>query len=157
MRPTRNNASWRTRRGFSLLEVVIVLTILGVVAGVTAPALRNAARKDDLAASAGEIVSLVDRTRRTASDYATRATLTIDVESARYWVFVGTTSGERTVAGGTIPLAAGAELIARERRVTFAFDASGRAFATDLGVRWNGTTAPINIDPWRGDARVGAP
>jgi prepilin-type N-terminal cleavage/methylation domain-containing protein len=157
MTPLRNYGSLRTRRGFSLLEVVVVLTILGVVAGVTAPALRDAARKDDLKASAGEIVSLVGRTRRTASDYATRATLTIDVESARYWVFIGTTSGERSVAGGTIPLAAGAELIARESRVTFVFDASGKAFATDLAVRLNGTTAPIIVDPWRGDVRVGAP
>jgi prepilin-type N-terminal cleavage/methylation domain-containing protein len=157
MRVIRSNGSQHPRRGFSLLEVVVVLTILGFVAGVTAPALRDATRKDDLTASAEAIVSLVDRTRRTAADYGTHATLTIDVESTRYWVFIETTSGERAVASGAISLAAGAELVARERRVTFAFDASGKAFASDVGVRLNGAIAPITVDPWRGDVRVGAP
>lgn len=157
MRPMRRRACRRTRSGFSLLEVVVVLTILGVVAGVTAPALRNAVRKDDLATSADEVVSLIDRTRRTASDFATRATLVIDVESARYWVLVGAPSGERTVAGGTMALAAGAKLVAREPRVTFAFDASGRAFASDLAVEVNGVARALIVDPWRGDVRAGAP
>jgi prepilin-type N-terminal cleavage/methylation domain-containing protein len=153
----RRHVRRRTRSGFSLLEVVVVLTILGVVAGVTVPVLRNAARKDGLATSADEIVSLIDRTRRTASDLATRSTLAIDVESARYWVFVRGASGERTVASGTMTLAAGAKLVAREPRVTFEFDASGRAFASDLAVEVNGVARAFIVDPWRGDVRAGAP
>jgi hypothetical protein len=96
----------------------LVVFVVAVVAGVAAPALRSAARKDDLAASADAIVSLLDRTRRTASDYATRATLTIDIESARHWVFIGTASGEKAVASGSISLTTSAELVAREPRVT---------------------------------------
>ena len=148
------HASRRGRRGFSLLEVIVVLSILGVVAGVTAPALRDAMRKDELTSSADEIIALIDRTRRTAVEYGAVTTLTIDATSKAYWVTSRTTLGERLVGSGTVPLAPGAELVTSDGRATFTFDPEGKASVTDVAVRLIGKTTAITVDRWRGEARL---
>ena len=144
------------RRGFSLLEVIVVLAILGTIAGVTAPALIMDTKKDDLAQSSDEITTLLDRTRRTAATHGSRATLTIEPGSSQYWVTLRVPEGERTVASGKLALVAGTELLSRDPRPSFTFDPAGRAFASDVSVALNGATTAIIVDAWTGDVRATA-
>lgn len=133
----------------------MVLAILGVVAGVTVPALRSATPRDDLASSTEAITTLLDRTRRTASTSGIPASVSIDVRSKRYFVALQTDSGERIIASAELGLTTGAELVAKDGSVSFTFEPSGRAFSSELAVRLNGTAVAIAVDPWRGDVRVG--
>ena len=52
-----------SRRGFSLLELVTVLLILGVVAGVTVPRLAGSLEISPAEAAASELVKLLRRGR----------------------------------------------------------------------------------------------
>jgi prepilin-type N-terminal cleavage/methylation domain-containing protein len=55
-----------TRLGISLVEVLVVLIILGILAGTVAPAFRSEVVIDDRETATREIRQTVERARRTA-------------------------------------------------------------------------------------------
>jgi prepilin-type N-terminal cleavage/methylation domain-containing protein len=75
----------RTRRGFTLIELALVLAIAGVLAGVALTSAARAWHMLAVRAARAELVSLVGATR-SAAVLAGGATLVIDVPRARAWI-----------------------------------------------------------------------
>jgi len=77
----------RTHSGFTLIEILVVLAIVGILAGLSIRGLRSLARSD-LRASvthmAGAIRYLFDRASTTGQYHR----LVIDIDSGRYWAEV---------------------------------------------------------------------
>jgi prepilin-type N-terminal cleavage/methylation domain-containing protein len=147
---TRSPASRRT--GFTLVELVVVLVILGVVLGVAGPAfiVRGEAMGDDASAP---VVRMLERARRTANESARLTTVVIDPRTARAWV---RTEGREPNIDTTFTLALtqGAALSAARPRVRFTFDARGGASGDALTVSSPAGRAIITVDRASGDVQV---
>jgi prepilin-type N-terminal cleavage/methylation domain-containing protein len=86
-------------RGFTLLELVVVIGLLGLMLVVTVPRFRQTLTTNELKASARKIVALVrevrDRATRDHKDYR----LHIDIGANRFWMVVdGATAEGATLA-----------------------------------------------------------
>jgi prepilin-type N-terminal cleavage/methylation domain-containing protein len=75
----------RTRPGFTLVELVLVLVIAGVLAGFALTSAGRARHMLAVRAARADLVSLVGATR-SAAVLAGGATLVIDVPHARAWI-----------------------------------------------------------------------
>ena len=142
------------RRGFTLVEMLIVIVILAIVSAVTVPALR-ANPDDELTTSANAVTNLMQRSRQTAVERGQTVTLVVDVENARYWAtIVSTGEPDSVVAYGPIELASGATITADKSRVHYVFAPSGAAAGGPLQVRMDSRAAVITLNQWTGDARA---
>jgi prepilin-type N-terminal cleavage/methylation domain-containing protein len=86
-------------RGFTLLELVVVIGLLGLMLVVTVPRFRQTLTTNELKASARKIIGLVrevrDRAIRDHKDYR----LHIDIGANRFWVVAdGATVEDTTLA-----------------------------------------------------------
>lgn len=137
-----------TRRGFTLVEVVVVLLILGAVTAVSVPAFRAIDPSDDLQQGVAEVRRVLDRARATARANGHRVTVTLDQESRRYWV-------DRPAVTGTLALPREIQLWSDGPRPRVAFEASGAASASPLAVQGGGRAIAIRVDSFTGqtDAR----
>jgi len=86
-------------RGFTLLELVVVIGLLGLMLVVTVPRFRQALTTNELKSSVRKIIGLVgevrDRAIRDHKDYR----LHIDIGANRFWVDVDdATAEEKTLA-----------------------------------------------------------
>lgn len=71
------------RGGFTLIEIVVVLVILAISAAVVAPAFSAALRRDNSDDVAANLLSLLERGRRTAIAHATTVRGSVDVRTGR--------------------------------------------------------------------------
>ncbi len=74
----------RTARGFSLLELLMVLAIAALVAAVTIPSLPGALDSARLRGSAGEVRAALNLARTLAVSDARNRSVSFDLESGRY-------------------------------------------------------------------------
>lgn len=131
----------RTKRGFTLPELMIVLSLVSVIASVTGPKLADAFRQRSVGAAADQFVLAHSLARSTALRYGRVAELRIDHAAARFWVEVDSSgSGTRDTVGLVHDVAEGGVYITSTRSV-LCFDARGLAT----------TSGPV-CQP--GDARV---
>ena len=70
--------------GFTLIELIVVLAIMGLVVALASPRLHRALPGAELAASAQELAAALRRTRARAIAQGHRAALLIDIDAARY-------------------------------------------------------------------------
>ena len=159
------------RRGFTVVEVVIVLAILGLTAAAVAPAFREAASRpaDPLAAAANDVAQLLRRARSTALERGASVSVAVsgaaggrvrrigaDAASLRAVVTIDSAGVARIAARDFVVMPAGASFAALSAPVIgFAADgrSSGGAWTISAGAR----TATIAVDRWTGDVRVEAP
>ncbi len=150
----RMGSSVARRAGFTLMELVVVLVILGVVLGVAGPAfiVRGDAMGDDPAAP---VVRVLERARRTAVESARVTTVTIDPSTARTWV---RTEGNAPNVDTTFTLALprGVALSAAVPRARFTFDPRGGGWGDELSVASPTGRSAITVDRASGDAHVAA-
>lgn len=147
------------RRGFTLIELVVVILLLGIVAGVSVPALARRGEDDALAAAAGDVVGLLGRARRTALERGRSVTLALDPASGRYQVRLTGESGD-VVAEGTLALAGGVQLEAGHTGAAWVhvvFSPLGAAEGGPVIVRRGGRAAVVALDRWTGEASVRRP
>jgi type IV pilus assembly protein PilE len=78
-------------RGFTLIELMIVVAILGIIAAVGYPSYLEHVKKSRRAEGMGHLLELADRMERFYSDKGTYAGATLGTTSAN--VFVATTDG----------------------------------------------------------------
>ncbi len=139
-------------RGFTLVEVVVVLVILAIVVGATAPALANIGSEDPSTAATRELLSLLRDTRRGAIDLGTSVSIVVDPRTGRYWV----TPDEATqpTHAGSMPEGVRASLIPTVERATFVFDPRGVARGDSLVLRTANGSVTIDVNRWTGAPRV---
>jgi prepilin-type N-terminal cleavage/methylation domain-containing protein len=89
----------RRRRGFTLLELLIVITIMGLLAALTVPSLKNAQKSNALAASSQQIVDDVAFARRVAIKDRTTVLMVFlpSVKQADAGTYASLNTGERNV------------------------------------------------------------
>lgn len=73
------------RGGFSLIEVLVVLVILSITAGITAPTFLIE-RDDPLIEVTDEVTSVIRQAREAALKRGLRMQLTIESSSGRWWL-----------------------------------------------------------------------
>lgn len=142
------------RRGFTLVEMLVVIVILAIVSAVTIPAFRSNS-DDQLANAVRVITTLMQRSRQTAIERGENVTLVVDAEHARYWAVVhGTSRADSVVSYGAIEMSSGATLSSDALRSRFLFEPSGSASGPSLVVKVDSRAAVIALDRWTGDAHA---
>lgn len=140
--------------GFTLIELVVVLAIVGVVASVVAPALRQVgiAEPRDAAES---LAAALARTSALAARRAAPAALTLEVASGS-WTIVGTAArgGPDTTIAGIVHLGGARLAGGRDGWATVTFDGVGRARGDRLVIEQGGQRWAIAADPWTGQVDV---
>jgi prepilin-type N-terminal cleavage/methylation domain-containing protein len=142
------------RAGFTLVEVVIVVLILGVIGAVTVPAFRAVAGRDEVTVVADELALLLRRLRLSALERGATVELVIDPESGRYWSWIHGGAASEPFVAGVIDLPEGIRLEANSPRVGFTFRPAGPPQAGFVGVTGAGSGAVVRVDPWTGDPSV---
>ncbi|MBX9927727.1 MAG: type II secretion system GspH family protein [Gemmatimonadaceae bacterium] len=136
----------RARRGATLIELVVVLAIIGVVAGAVVPALPSPTPAPIEVAS-----NAVLRALRTTRDEALRrgmpSRLTIDLTSGRVWYSDET-------RGVALDLPSGCLLRTPTDRLVVVSAADGGSSAYRITVQCGRDRREITIDPLAGDPRV---
>jgi type II secretion system protein H len=141
--------------GFTLVEIMVVILLLGVVAAAVAPGLLGPTDRGDAQRSAEELLSMLRTARRTAVAEGLPVALTLDPATGRYWVTTDRGTGhDQNLAEGELTLAAGVRLLARDPRPRFMFQPVGVASGDPVVVQGRDGQVVVAVDPWTGDARV---
>jgi prepilin-type N-terminal cleavage/methylation domain-containing protein len=146
----------RSTRGFTLLELLVVLVIVGMLAAVAVPALRA---RGGAAASAKQLVSFYAVAREVAISRGAPADAVLDLSTGSFFVAAAGRQGAPTdtLRRATLPLPEGARLASRTARGRLArvtFDALGRARGDAVVIADASGRHAVVTDPWTGAARV---
>ncbi len=86
------------RHGFTLLEVLLVVAIIGVVAGISIPVYQNFQVKNDLDIAANSIASSFHRARTLATSSEGDSRWGVSIQAGSITVFQGTSYASRNSA-----------------------------------------------------------
>lgn len=117
------------RRGFTLIEGIIVMTLMAVVAATGAPRLAAALHRRTTSSAADQFVVTHSLSRSTALRYGRVAQLHIDASTRRFWVDVDTSAnaiGQRATIANVRDVSASG-LTMTSTRSLVCFDARGMA------------------------------
>ncbi len=73
-------------RGYTLIELIVVMALIGMMLGVSAPKIRNALFSDPLKTAARRMVGLIHEARNESIRMHEAHTLHMDMEANRFWV-----------------------------------------------------------------------
>lgn len=90
-RPRKTSVS---AKGYTLIELIVVLVLLGLMLGLTVPKFRQAVMSDSLDATSLRIIGLVGNLRERAISDQVSYVLHIDLRGKKIWAFAGTASEE---------------------------------------------------------------
>ena len=143
----RRNA--RARRGYTLIEMSIVLAVLAIASGLVVPALVDLGRTPQRR-TADSLLSLLNATRRLAIDHNVTATLILDPKSGNYRVDSVGVFGAGPVAQSQIDLLGMESMVTDQPRLTYTFQPTGAAIGDTVRVRGGDSSVVISVDPWSG-------
>jgi general secretion pathway protein H len=145
------------RRGFTLVEVLVVLAILGIAAAAVAPALARAARgSTPVERSTEEVLRVLRSARKEALQRGVAVTVWITPGSGRYRVVEAVSDGPAPdpVAGGVLALVPDTRLLADPPGASFAFDPLGGGSGGPLTVQGSTGVRVVRVDRWTGEPHV---
>ena len=147
----------RLRPGFTLVELLVALVIIGMIATVAVPALR--ARGGSTTDAAKELASIYETTREIAITRRRGAVAEIDLARGSYRVLTEHEAGRPsdTLRRGTLALPGDARVSSRSARggrARMNFDPLGRAHGDDVVLVDGKGRYQVVADPWTGSARV---
>jgi prepilin-type N-terminal cleavage/methylation domain-containing protein len=120
------------RRGFTLLEAIIVMVVMAVIATMGAPTLSSALRQRTVTSAADQLVLAHSMARSTALRYGRVAQLHVDASTVTFWVDVDTSAnnvGQRATIS-TVRNLSGSGLTMYTNRSLLCFDSRGLAATT---------------------------
>src|SRR5437762_13377517 len=115
------------RRGFTMIETIMVLALIGIVAAIGGPKIGAALQRRTTASGADQFALTHSLSRSTAVRYARVAQLHIDAPGKRFWVDVDTSangSGQRATIAYVRDVSTGG-LTMTSTRTLLCFDARG--------------------------------
>lgn len=143
------------RRGFTLVEIVVVLLVLGVVAAVSVPAFAALGATIPLESGAAEVQRLLLTARKRSIVLGERTVLTYTPASGRYEIHGAQGGGSRVLASGQLRLPVGVRVPHHAPTARFTFDPQGGGAGPFLPlVDGDGRTMRVVVDRWTGEARV---
>lgn len=141
-------------RGFTLLEILVVLAILGITAAAVVPALTRATEEDDVTRTARGVEALLIDARARALARAAPVEVELVPEQARYWMRA---AGDGAILdSGTLVLAGGSRLHSAAARPLFRFGPTGLTDGDSLIVLGAAGARALFVDRWTGAIRVQA-
>jgi len=140
-------------RGFTIVEILVVLAILGITAAAVVPALARATDEDDVTTTARAVERVLLAARTTALERAERVDVDLIVEPARYWVH---TEDGASLDSGSIVLAGSSRIQSPLPRPQFRFGPTGIVDGDSLWVLGTAGARVLVIDRWTGAIRVAA-
>lgn len=81
-------------KGYTLIELVVVLVLLGILFGLVLPQLRTSSLRDSLDSTSLRIIGLVRELREKAISDQVSYALTIDIRQGKLWYHDGNASDE---------------------------------------------------------------
>ena len=150
----------RGRRAHTLTEMLVVLAILGVMAGAVVPALLPTRDEDEVTRTARTLVELLHRSRASAAELGAAVTLVIDPATGRVWM----SAGDDTPLVEYVEAESLTESLSRARhagravaiaavgpRVRWTFAPSGPAFGEPVLVHDATRGVVVGVDCWTGE------
>lgn len=116
-----------SRRGFTLIDVIITLGLLAIIAAMGTPRLSAALRRRTTQTAANQFVTAQSLARATSIRYGRVAQLHIDASTTRFWVDVDTSAygvGQRATVWYVRDLARPG-LVMTSNRSLLCYDARG--------------------------------
>jgi prepilin-type N-terminal cleavage/methylation domain-containing protein len=146
----------RSSCGFTLLEMLVVIAILGITAAAAVPAFARALREDPLTDTTRDLERVFDRARTTALTQARSIRVTLLPETGRYWIAVESGSDASVIDSGSVTLRHGVRLQSTTLRPTFRVDRLGVTDGDSLLVLGPTGAQAIVIDRWAGGVHAEA-
>jgi type II secretion system protein H len=123
----------RARSGFTLIELVVVLVVIGIISLAIGPAWLQPATRDSFADSIEPLTNLLRDARREAMDSGAAVTLVIDPQSRRYLLARDSSAhSSYSAREDVVPVAGDVQLRHDSARVRFRFWPDGRAYGDSL-------------------------
>ncbi|UCC81541.1 MAG: GspH/FimT family pseudopilin [Gemmatimonadota bacterium] len=113
-------------KGFTIVELIIVLVMAGVIMAVISPSLSRAFRRTGVRAAVDEFSSTHSLARSAAVRFGRMAELHIDVDASAFWVEVDTSSAGGVMdTVGVVKYQQGNDVTIKSTRALLCFDARG--------------------------------
>src|SRR5688500_5048950 len=139
-----------TRRGFTLIEMIVVLIVIAVTAGLTAPAMLRMAGVQADEGETGPLAALLRAARREPLERGPVVTVIVDPKAASYRADTSSARGAGLLSGGELTLDPGVTLESDSLRVRFTFRPDGSVFGDTLTVHGRWTSSRLSVDRWTG-------
>lgn len=142
----------RARRGFTLIEIIVVLLILSVATVVTLPALLREPVEDEMTVALRTMDSLFRLARDSAARTNAPVTVVLDSATGTAWLLSDLEARQGAVpdGGAVLPLPAAVRLEIARSRARFRLLPTGASYADSLVLRSALTVHTLTLDPWTG-------
>lgn len=140
-----------TRRGFTLVEISIVLVITAIASGLVIPALVDLGRTPQRR-TAESLMSLLNASRKLAIEHNVTVTVVLDPKSGDYRVDSTGYYGAGLVVQSQIDLLGMESMATDAPRLNYAFQPTGAALGDTVRIRGSDSSVVVSVDPWSGVA-----
>jgi len=152
---TRSAARARTRRGFTLWELVVVMVVLAVTLGVGVPAyVRFGALTPTTPVD--ELLGVLRDAHATAVRLQATVALVIDPKSGAFRLDTITAAGAGPLRADTLSVDVRRAIATDSARLRYLFRPTGAAFGTPVRMRGPAGDRLVVVDAWNGVARADA-
>lgn len=141
-------------KGFSLTELIVVLALLGVMAGAVAPAVVRTVTRSPGEQVVASIADTIRAVRREALQRGQPASLTVEPKTGRFWIVLERPPRADSLREGKWTLPPGTTLLHHRDRAQMRFAPAGMLRADSLVVRSDESIRIIAVAQWSGAVTV---
>jgi len=141
-------------RGFTLIEMLVVLAILGITAAAVVPAFARATQEDEITRATREVEEVLLRARATALARAVTVRVTLVPATGRYWAALESADDGMPLDSGVVDLTGGVRLQSPGDRATMRFGQLGVVDGDSLMVLGPTGAMALVLDRWTGEVHA---